>query len=1299
MGYSNVAGALNVFTSTSTDSLVVRGDTTLLGNLFAPAGFHNFGNVTATNLIVTGNFTITATNTQTTNSLSINNSGTSTALKVTQYEGGGPGHVYNVAEFWDFQTLAMVIDPEGNVAIHTGASPGASLTVVGGAIVDTLALGSPLPVSSGGTGTASTTNNWVFAGPTVSAPGPPSFRSLVSGDLPDSIVVSNVTANGASLSALQASNIVGNVAQANVALVVSQPFQPNVTQVGTLVGLYSSGNVTASFFAGQGNALSNIQSAALVGNVANANVALVVSQPLQPNITQVGTLVGLFSSGNVTASFFAGQGNGITNVISSVLVGNVASANVALVVSQPLQSNITQVGTLTGLYSTGNVSASFFAGQGNALSNIQSSVLVGNVANANVALVVSQPLQPNITQVGTLTGLYSTGNVTASFFAGQGNGITNIQSSVLVGNVASANVALVVSQPLQPNITQVGTLTGLFSSGNVTASFFAGQGNALSNIQSSVLVGNVASANVALVVSQPAQPNITSVGTLTSLNVSGNIYAANAVTTTNIFTAGFTSNATNTVFNFDTLTVPFVACTTLNVSTTANVLTLAGSLVTAAQPNVTSLGTLTGLTVQGLLTASNGSGIANLTAAAITGNVAQANVALVVSQPLQPNITQVGTLVGIYATGNITASYFAGQGNGLTNVQSSVLVGNVARANVALVVSQPLQPNITQVGTLTGLYSTGNVTASYFAGQGNGLTNIQSSVLVGNVANANVALVVSQPLQPNITQLGTLTGLYSTGNIVASYFAGQGNGLTNIQSSVLVGNVADANVALVVSQPLQPNITQVGTLTGLYATGNVTASFFAGQGNALTNIQSASFVGNVAQANVALVVSQNAQPNVTSLGTLAFLNVAGTSNTVNLEVAGSFLANSSYAGFLFDTFTIPYVNAVSGLNVTGVSNLTAVWGSLATPAQPNVTSLGTLTGLTVNGLLSSTNGSGIANLTAASITGNVARANVALVVSQPLQPNITQVGTLVGLYSTGNVTASFFAGQGNALSNVQSAALVGNVASANTALVVSQPLQPNITQVGTLTGLYATGNVTAPFFIGGGNTISNINASNVTFGALAASQLQAAQTNITSVGTLTSLTVSGTSNLQTLNVASVATAGVIPVSSGLFMNLNASYTLNSTGNWTGNIAGSITSNLFTLFGPNPVASWTTYGSNPLITGPTANGGFRFGQTGPYQFTIVLCSDHNIKTVALSSNTSDVHSNVADPGVWLYCYRISVGQDPSVPIQIPFYVDSTTKYYYVDFEAMQKTGENIHRTAYTNVTAEGYTGSYVTLRPL
>ena len=1201
MGYSNVAGALNVFTSTSTDSLVVRGDAAILGNLVALSGFHAFGNLTAANLTVTGNFTITATNTQVTNALSINNAGTSTALKVIQYEGGGPGHVYNVAEFWDFQTLAMVIDPEGNVGIHTTSSPGYALTVSQGALIDTV-------TSQLFTGNGSGLSN-IQVTSLVGALAPVQLQAVQTnvtqvGTLTGLFASGNVTASffvggGNGLSNVQSSTLVGNVASANTALVVTQPFQPNITQVGTLTGLFASGNVTASFFSGQGNALTNVQSSVLVGNVAQANVALVVSQPFQPNVTQVGTLVGLFASGNVSAPFFVGEGNALTNVLSSVLVGNVAQANVALVVSQPFQPNVTQVGTLVGLFASGNVSAPFFVGGGNALSNVQSSSLVGNVASANVALVVSQPFQPNITQVGTLTGLFASGNVSAPFFVGEGNALTNVQSSVLVGNVASANVALVVSQPFQPNITQVGTLTGLFSSGNVTASFFSGQGNALTNVQSSVLVGNVAQANVALVVSQPFQPNVTQVGTLVGLFVSGNV------------TASFFSGEGNGLTNVQSSVL------------VGNVASANVALVVSqpAQPNVTSLGTLTGLSVQGLLSCSNGSGISNLTAASITGNVAQANVALVVSQPFQPNVTQVGTLVGLVVSGNVTASFFSGEGNALTNVQSSVLVGNVATANVALVVSQPAQPNVTSLGTLTGLSVQGLLSCS----NGSGIANLTAASITGNVAQANVALVVSQPAQPNVTSLGTLTGLSVQGLLSCS----NGSGIANLTAASITGNVAQANVALVVSQPFQPNVTQVGTLVGLFVSGNVTASFFSGEGNGLTNVQSSVLVGNVASANTALVVTQPFQPNVTQVGTLTGLFSSG-------NVTASFFSGG---------------------------------------------------------------GNALTNVQSSVLVGNVASANTALVVTQGVQPNITQVGTLTGLFVSGTVTASFFSGEGNGLTNVQSSVLVGNVASANTALVVTQPFQPNVTQVGTLTGLFASGNVSAPFFIGGGNALSNINASNVTFGALAASQLQTAQTNVTSVGTLTGLTVSGNSNLQTLNVVSISTPVPVPASSGIFMNLNATYTLNATGNWSGNIAGSITSNLFTLFAPNPVASWTTYGSNPLITGPSANGGFKFSQTGPYQFTIVLTSDHNIKTVALSANTSDVHSNLADPGVWLYCYRISVGQDPSVPVQIPFFVDSTSKYYFVDFESVQKTGENIHKTAYTNVTAEGYTGSYVTLRPL
>ena len=187
-------------------------------------------------------------------------------------------------------------------------------------------------------------------------------------------------------------------------------------------------------------------------------------------------------------------------------------------------------------------------------------------------------------------------------------------------------------------------------------------------------------------------------------------------------------------------------------------------------------------------------------------------------------------------------------------------------------------------------------------------------------------------------------------------------------------------------------------------------------------------------------------------------------------------------------------------------------------------------------------------------------------------------------------------------------------------------------------------------------------------------------------------------NVGTLNVTTINTSSPVPASSGIFMNLASTYSLTGATNWTGNIAGTITSNLYTLFGGGLVADWQPLGSNPLITGPTANGGFKFGATGPYSFTVVLCTDNNIKTLAVSSNTSDVHSNLANPGVWLYCYRFSVGHDPSMPVTLPFYVNDTNRYYYIDFETVTLS-DQIHRTAYTNVATDTYTGSYVLVRPI
>jgi hypothetical protein len=1443
-----------------------------------------------------------------------------------------------------------------------------------------------------------------------------------------------VVGDGGGLSNVQSSVLVGNVARANVALVVSQPFQPNITQVGTLVGLYASGNVSAPFFVGGGNALSNVQSSGLVGNVASANTALVVTQPFQPNITSVGTLSSLGVSGGVTAGTFYGSGSGLSGVPVANLVGTVDYSNTAGAVVNPAQPNITSLGTLSSLGVSGGVTAGTFYGSGSGLSGVPVANLVGTVdysntagavvnpaqpnitslgtltsltvsgsfsaqgnavTNVQTALVVTQAAQPNITSVGTLTSLQVTGSVTGGTFYGSGAGLTNVpvgnligtvnyantagavvnpaqpnitslgslttlsvigsliagtisgdgqglygihasaitetvatansvvqpaqpnitslgtltgltisgllvasnasglsninasnlalgtlstgvfpasgvtaglygssanvsqvtvdqygrvtgasnvaiissqwtgaigdpiyyqnfvgvgaatvpsatlqvtgnvyasnsvtvpnlfftnqiqptnlpasgvtaglygsganvsqvvidqygrvtaaanvatqwttvagnvayqngvsigtlsapptgsnlyvlglatmtnvaangaalsalQASNIVGNVAQANIALVVSQPAQPNITSVGTLTGLTVNGLLSAS----NGSGIANLTAAAITGNVAQANVALVVSQAAQPNVTSLGTLTGLTVNGLLSSTNGSGIANLTAAAITGNvaqanvalvvsqpAQPNVTSLGTLTGLTVngLLSSTNGSGIANLTAAAitGNVAQAnvalvvsqaAQPNVTSVGTLTGLTVQGLLSASNGSGIANLTAAAITGNVAQANVALVVSQPFQPNITQVGTLVGLYSSGNVTASFFAGQGNALTNVQSAALVGNVANANVALVVSQPLQPNITQVGTLVGLYSTGNVTASFFAGQGNALINVQSAALVGNVAAANVALVVSQPLQPNITQVGTLEGLYSSGNVTASFFAGQGNALTNVQSAALVGNVANANVALVVSQPLQPNITQVGTLLGLYSTGNVTASFFSGQGNALTNVQSAALVGNVASANVALVVSQPLQPNITQVGTLVGLYSTG-------NVTASFFSGQGNA--LTNVTSAALVGNVANANVALV---------VSQPAQPNVTSLGTLTGLTVNGLLSSTNGSGISNLTAAAITGNVANANVALVVSQAAQPNVTSLGTLTGLTVNGLLSST----NGSGIANLTAAAITGNVSNANVALVVSQASQPNVTSLGTLTGLTVNGLLSST----NGSGIANLTAAAIT-GNVANANVslvvsQAYQPNITSVANLTvnnNFSVSG--NIVPVTLGNTYVTGNLVVAGNVFSSLGVP--LGEGGGYYFSLPGDValqTPYTGALYGTTYPLSlglsngWTITGTSTLIT-VTPNGNFKFNKAGAYKLSAVFQgSTDNITGLGVGSNVADIHGT---DQAYQYRYTTFITQNPTELIEIPLVVTDASKYYFLDVWCVDGGA--------LKATATGTGGTYLTITPL
>ena len=153
----------------------------------------------------------------------------------------------------------------------------------------------------------------------------------------------------------------------------------------------------------------------------------------------------------------------------------------------------------------------------------------------------------------------------------------------------------------------------------------------------------------------------------------------------------------------------------------------------------------------------------------------------------QPNITSVGNLSSLNVVGNITAgnanlgalvtaSEFSGGGGNLSNIAGANVVGEVSNANYssyALDVTNAAQPNITSVGTLTGLDVSGDanitgnitvdiVTANYIYGDGSNITAIDGTSVTGIVANANMSSYtnyVIDPTQANITSVGNLVSL------------------------------------------------------------------------------------------------------------------------------------------------------------------------------------------------------------------------------------------------------------------------------------------------------------------------------------------------------------------------------------------------------------------------------------------------------------------------------------------------------------------------------------------------------------
>ena len=474
------------------------------------------------------------------------------------------------------------------------------------------------------------------------------------------------------------------------------------------------------------------------------------------------------------------------------------------------------------------------------------------------------------------------------------------------------------------------------------------------------------------------------------------------------------------------------------------------------------------------------------------------------------------------ATSNITGALRISGGIGLTgNIFSSgnitstnANLGNLIVANyVTGTLTTNAQPNITSVGTLSGLTVVGD-------------TNITGNLVVtGNTTYVNSNVV---DLEDRIIELGNGA---NGASLTVDDQLDRGIQVHYFKSSEKNAFFGVANDSLAFEYYVDGSET-AGVFGGTY--GNIKGLTFistATTGTSPFTINSTTEVANLnAQyanvantANIANTVSKNAQPNITSVGTLSGLTVSG---ITNLGVVGNIRIYGGSSGYTLSTDgtgNLSWVATSSSGNANISGSNTQIFfndnNSTTLGASANLTFDKTSNTLIVDKIVA--NGASLSSITGSNVTGQVGNALVASTVYTNAQPNITSVGTLTSLTVTGNitggnanlgnlVTANFFTGDGGLLSNIVGSNVTGNVANANLAGYVTQGNQSNITSVGTLSSLIVTANitsgnanlgnvVTANYFVGNGSQLTNISASGINQSGLLASTATLVTSNITNV--------------------------------------------------------------------------------------------------------------------------------------------------------------------------------------------------------
>ena len=369
------------------------------------------------------------------------------------------------------------------------------------------------------------------------------------------------------------------------------------------------------------------------------------------------------------------------------------------------------------------------------------------------------------------------------------------------------------------------------------------------------------------------------------------------------------------------------------------------------------------------------------------------------------------TNVGISTAGNVTGGYILGDGSQLTNLP--IQPGTYGNANVA-----------TYLPTYTG-----NINGAYILGDGSQLTNLP--VQPGTYGNANVA-----------AYLPTYTGNVAAGNILISAdgaivspnssltFDGDGQVVVNSgyvtstgdldfytnsateYSEIWLHDAGDIEIRTNGNTGPTWTFGKTGNLSApgnISVTGNITGVYMLGNGSQLTNLPIQP--GTYNDSNVAAYL-----PAYT--GNISAGNISATGNVTAANFIGDVIGN------------------VSGSAATATSATTATTaGTVTTNAQPNITSVGTLSSVTVTGNVAGGNLIATGNLTGTYILGNGSQ-----LTNLPVQP---------GTYDNANVAAYLPSYTGNI--SAGNISVTGNIVGTTNGFDIGYLAIPQVTLSGNVT--------------------------------------------------------------------------------------------------------------------------------------------------------------------------------------------------------------------------------------------------------